>query len=109
MTGRPAALRALAFASTASVADSAIPPTRLEMRGRPDAGVEVAGGVAASVMAPSFHRRPDPDTRVPRASGSGRRRPPYGGRAWRPPADLARFDFGFGVPVHFPVGGSLPW
>src|SRR4051794_985757 len=68
MTGRPAALRALAFASTASVADSAMPPTSLEMRGRPDAGVEVPGGVAASVMAPSFHRRPDPDTRVRRTA-----------------------------------------
>src|SRR3954462_12336439 len=48
ITGRPAALSALALASTASVADSAMPPMRAEMRG-------LAEERDASLMAPSFH------------------------------------------------------
>ena len=38
MTGRPAALRALALESTARVADGAMAPRRLETRGRADSG-----------------------------------------------------------------------
>src|SRR4051794_18740676 len=57
MTGRPAALRALAFASTARVADSAMEPIRAEIR-------EV-------VMSPSFHPGDRCRTLVPpRESGS---------------------------------------
>src|SRR5689334_20013883 len=61
MTGLPAAFSALAFASTASVADSAIAPIRREMR-------RSAGGTAdgtdsdevTAVMGPSCQRRPPP-------------------------------------------------
>src|SRR5215469_7904129 len=51
MTGRPAALRALAFASTASVADSAMPAIRAEI---------LVGASAMAPMIPSFAARPDP-------------------------------------------------
>src|SRR6478672_7974968 len=53
MTGRPAAFSALALASTASVADSAIPPMRAETRRR--AGDSCAE--ASSVMAPMLALR----------------------------------------------------
>src|SRR4051794_28950635 len=48
ITGRPAALRALAFASTASVADSAMPPMRVEIRSW-TCGPEVDGGAAVAM------------------------------------------------------------
>src|SRR5690349_10321568 len=58
ITGRPAALRALALASTARVADSEIAPTRAETR-------RSVGGVAA-LMDPSFQ------TGNPRGTGVSR-------------------------------------
>src|SRR5699024_8739502 len=45
MTGRPAAFRALAVESTASVAEGAMAPTRREIRAREE---ELAGEVASS-------------------------------------------------------------
>src|SRR5918995_5616073 len=54
MTGRPAALSAFAFASTASVADSVIEPTRVEIRAgvAPDISPADAGEVMALILAP---------------------------------------------------------
>src|SRR3954452_11300878 len=55
MTGLPAALSALAFASTASVADSAIDPMRRETRRRAGEGAAGSEGETA-VMRPSCRR-----------------------------------------------------
>src|SRR3954469_8865945 len=67
MTGLPAALSALAFASTASVADSVIAAMRREMRR--SAGGRSADSAAASraVMCPWCQRDPSPTAggRVP--------------------------------------------
>jgi hypothetical protein len=53
MTGSPAALSALALASTASVADSVIPATREEMRRVDDLdGVDSADCVDGNGLAP---------------------------------------------------------
>src|SRR3954451_7586031 len=84
-TGRPAAFSALAFASTASVADSAIPPTRAEIR-RPAA--EALEG--ASLMRPMLALR---------------RRPAHPGPLL---GSTARFDLAFLRPVHSILGGSHP-
>src|SRR4051812_30684473 len=56
MTGRPAALRALALASTARVADSAIEPTRAETRGR--AEVRVSGADVMTLILTDSASRP---------------------------------------------------
>ena len=64
MTGRPAALRALALASTARVADSAIAAMRREMR--------------ASVMGPSLQPRPGRGRRGSPAPGGTGLDPPRG-------------------------------
>src|SRR3954452_20309003 len=58
-TGRPAAFRALARASTARVADSAMAPIRWETR-----------FFAEAVMFPSSHCRPGVRARVPRKETS---------------------------------------
>src|SRR5450631_3931632 len=79
MTGRPAALSALAFASTARVADSAIPPIRAEILGCSaervtSRGEELVGGEetlpawACMLMGPSSHAR---DGQVGRVAPSG--------------------------------------
>src|SRR3954453_7312490 len=77
ITGRPSALRALAFASTASVADSAIPPTRSDTR-RPVAFPVPAGlsealvelfGEAGGVMRPCSHPPAPAPTLAQRAEG----------------------------------------
>src|SRR3954471_23733192 len=54
MTGLPAALSALAFASTASVADSLMAPMRREIRPAVDG---VTGSEETAVMSPSCQRR----------------------------------------------------
>src|SRR3954469_22249628 len=55
MTSRPAAFIALAFASTASVADSAIAAIRAETRGRAGTAgpVGLEGAVMARIVAPA--------------------------------------------------------
>src|SRR5262245_57139933 len=88
MTGRPAALSAFALASTASVADSAIPPIRAEIR-----RAEGRFASVAAVMRPI----------VP--PGEGGRHP---GSAHGPGTRAARFDFPSAFPVHFTVGGTHP-
>src|SRR5664279_1167136 len=81
MTGRPAALSALAFASTARVADSAIPPIRAEILGCSaervtSRGEELVGGEetlpawACMLMGPSSHARDGQVGRVARSGGS---------------------------------------
>src|SRR3954471_3776580 len=62
MTSRPAALSALALASTASVADSLIEPIRVEMRGWEDCG--------------TGPRLPHRDTGGPPGCGADRHDPP---------------------------------
>src|SRR5262245_38171841 len=54
MTGRPAAFSALAFASTASVADSAMPPIRAEIR----RGVTVVSLMLASSQIGQIVKKP---------------------------------------------------
>src|SRR5664279_5359701 len=81
MTGRPAALSALAFASTARVADSAIPPIRAEILGCSaervtSRGEELVGGEetlpagACMLMGPSWHARDGQVGRVAQSGGS---------------------------------------
>src|SRR4051812_15634951 len=70
MTGRPAALRAFAFASTASVADSAIPPTRAEMRRSVAAG---SGAVGPAGPAPLLRVSDEDDVTDAMSRHSGRR------------------------------------
>src|SRR6185437_11358933 len=60
ITGRPAALRALALASTARVADSAIEPMRCEMRGRGDWVMARAPAVVAAVLRRGLRRPATP-------------------------------------------------
>src|SRR3954470_10647499 len=76
MTGRPAALSDLALASTARVADSAIPATRSE-------SLCVAGIPVDVVMGALFHRQKWPrdhhSTRSDRKAHGERRDPDSGG------------------------------
>src|SRR3954451_23142431 len=96
-TGRPAAFSAFAFASTASVADSAIPPTRAEIR-RP-AAEALEGG---ALMPPMLALRRRPAHPGPLLGSTAR---PTAGPTAGP---TARFDLAFLRPVHSILGGSHP-
>ena len=92
ITGRPAALRALALASTARVADSAMLPIRREIRDREEAA---DGDEDEGLTQPSCHRR-----RPTRGTYCGR---------WWTLDGCAGFDLGSVRCVHSRTGGcELP-